>query len=98
MSKTAAAVIIRRTPSELSDEELSQELYNLAAVLGPECEQDEPSLEFVALVLSRMQAVVEELADDDLETLMSKASDDDLAAFDATEPKLGLEVPEEVDA
>lgn len=81
--------VIRRETSELSDDELSQESFNCAAILRTELEETEPSLELVALVLLRLGDCIEELGGEDLEKLAKKASQSDLDAFAATAVQLG---------
>jgi hypothetical protein len=90
-------VVVRdlRTPADLSDEELSQELYNCAAFLTSACEEDaesnagEINLELVALLLQRATALVEEFGGEKLSAIVGKADDEDremLAGTAAVDP------------
>lgn len=94
-------------PKDLSDEELSQQLYNCAAFLTTACEEEDAdadadaeggggvSLELVALLLLRAEELVVELGGGaDLEDIAAKADDEDLAILAGTAAG-PADVPEE---
>ncbi len=91
-----------RAPKDLSDEELSQELYNCAAFLTSACDAEEPpedgtepagNIELMALLLQRAVMLVEECAGESLGAVASKATDEDREVLAGTDAR--IKVPED---
>ena len=90
-----------RKPQDLSDEQLSQEIYNCAAFMVSACEEEEDgggetSLSLLALLLLRAKALVQECADESLESLAEKATDDEREVLLGTRAEAAPEVAETI--